>query len=158
MNTTSMSAAVSTANSASVQLDGTRRIHRLLWRFYGIRPEAVLNAGPSPETQPAVVPVATDLYRLARALQATAYDPAGGRMDYAGLAGSALFEEYRLCARRLRAFDPATLNTREARLAFWINLYNALIVEAVIAFGVKESVQEVSGFFWRAAYNIGGRR
>ena len=153
-----MSAAVSTANSAPVKLDGTRRIHRLLWRFYGIRPEAVLNAGPLPETQPVDEPVATDLYRMARALKAAAYDPAGGRVDYAALAGNALFEEYQLCTGRLRAFDPASLTTREAGLAFWINLYNALIIDAVIAFGVKESVQEVSGFFWRAAYNIGGRR
>ena len=91
-------------------------------------------------------------------MQAAAYDPASGRLDYAGLAGTALLEKYRLCAGRLRAFDPASLTTREDRLVFWINLYNALIIDAVIAFGVKESVQAVRGFFWRAAYNIGGRR
>ena len=153
-----LSASGSNAKSVPVQLDGTRWIHRLLWRFYGIQPAAVLNAGLWPEQQPAGGAVATDLYRMARAMQAAAYDPASGRLDYAGLAGTALLEKYRLCAGRLRAFDPASLTTREDRLVFWINLYNALIIDAVIAFGVKESVQAVRGFFWRAAYNIGGRR
>jgi hypothetical protein len=53
---------------------------------------------------------------------------------------------------------PASLQSREERLAFWINLYNALIIDAVISFGVQGSVQRARGFFWRAAYNIGGRR
>ncbi len=52
--------------------------------------------------------------------------------------------------------------TREERLAFWINVYNALVIDAVIAFGVEESVTEgVAGvvrFFRCAAYNVGGQR
>ena len=153
-----LSASVSAAQSKPVRLDGTRLIHRWLWRFYRIQPAAVLNAGMWSENRPAGASVATELYRLARALQAAAYDPVSGRMDYAGLAGSTLFAEYRLCTRRLQVFDPTTLTTREAKLAFWINLYNALVIDAVIAFGVKKSVQDVTGFFWRAAYNIGGWR
>lgn len=148
----------SAAQSKPVRLDGTRLIHRLLWLFYGIQPAAVLNAGLWPEKPPGGGHVASDLYRMAKVMQAAAYDPASGRVDYAGLAGSEVFEEYRLCTRRLRAFDPATLAKREDRLAFWINLYNALIIDAVIAFGVRGSVQTARGFFWRAAYNIGGWR
>ena len=152
------SAPVFAINAVPLPLHGVRWIHQLLWRAYGIRPEAVLNSGSVPEVEPDGLPVAADLYRMAKALQAAAYDPLTGRLDYSGLAGSALFAEYRLCARRLQVFDPATLPSREARLAFWINLYNALIIDAVIACGVKRSVQQIRGFFWRAAYNIGGRR
>src|SRR6266849_1542300 len=158
MNSTPALDVISTADSAPIQLDGTRWMHRLLWRYYGIQPEAILNGGAIPEMAVSGLPVAADLYRLAKALQGAAFNPTTGRLDYSGLAGSALFAEYRLCTRRLQVFDPATLPSREARLAFWINLYNALIIDAVIAFGVKQSVQEVRGFFWRAAYNVGGRR
>ena len=91
-------------------------------------------------------------------MQAAAYDPATGRLDYAGLASSTLYRDYRRCASSLAAFDPAALTTDGERLAFWINLYNALIVDAVITLGVKQSVQEIKGFFWRAAYTIGRRR
>ena len=49
-----------------------------------------------------------------------------------------------------------------ARKAFWINLYNVLILDAVIAFGVQRSVTEgwlvVLTFFRRAAYNVSGSR
>ncbi len=55
-------------------------------------------------------------------------------------------------------FDPARLHTREERLAFWINLYNALVIDGVIAFGIKRSVREDLGFFRRTAYLVGGRR
>ena len=120
------------ANPAPLRLDGTRWVHRVLWRAYGIRPEAVLNGGAIPEAGSRGLPVATDLYRMAKALLAAAYDPCTGRLEYSGLAGSTLFAEYQYCTRRLQIFDPATLPSREVRLAFWINLYNALIIDSVI--------------------------
>ncbi|MBI3286445.1 MAG: DUF547 domain-containing protein [Chloroflexi bacterium] len=58
----------------------------------------------------------------------------------------------------LAGFDPSELIDRAERLAFWINLYNALVIHAVIAYGVKESIREVAGFFWRAAYRLGNQR
>jgi Protein of unknown function, DUF547 len=65
---------------------------------------------------------------------------------------------YRSVSQELAAFDPGTLRTREQRLAFWINVYNALAVDAVIAFAVQESIREQPGFFRRAAYEVGGQR
>lgn len=135
-----------------------RLIHRLILLRYGIPPNFVLNAGPEPGGTMTLEPVAADLRRLVNALKAEAYDAERGRVDYARLRASPTYGEYCLCARRLQSFDPAVLDSREERLAFWINLYNALIVDAVIQFGVKRSVNDVPGFFWRAAYNIGGQR
>lgn len=103
-------------------------------------------------------PVAADLRRIVNALKAEAYDSQQGRVDYAHLCASPTYAEYCQCARRLQSFDPGMLGSREERLAFWINLYNALIVDAVIQFEVKHSVNETPGFFWRAAYDIGGQR
>lgn len=103
-------------------------------------------------------PVATDMRRIVNALKAEAFDTQRGRVDYARLCASPTYAEYCLCARRLQSFDPGTLDSRSERLAFWINLYNALTVDAVIQFEVKRSVNEMPGFFWRAAYDIGGYR
>jgi hypothetical protein len=47
-------------------------------------------------------------------------------------------------------------------MAFWINLYNVLVIDAVIAFGVHHSVAEGRlgrlAFFRRAAYHLAGRQ
>jgi hypothetical protein len=135
-----------------------RLIHRLVLLRYGIPKSFVLNSGPEPDGTMAAQPVAADMRRIVNALKGEAYDTARGRVDYARLCLSPTYAEYCQCARRLQSFDPAALGSREERLAFWINLYNALVVDAVIQFEVKRSVNEVSGFFWRAAYNIGGQR
>jgi hypothetical protein len=158
MTNAALSAPLTPTGVGPLNTDHTRLIHRLLWRLYGIQPGAVLNGGAPVGPPSSGAPLAAELHRLAKALRATAYEAATGRMDYASLAGSALLSEYRRCAQRLAAFDPAALTTTAERLAFWINLYNALTIDAVITLGVRQSVQEIKGFFWRAAYNIGGRR
>jgi hypothetical protein len=135
-----------------------RFIHRLILLRHGIPPDFVLNAQSEPGGAMASEPVATDMRRIVNALKAEAYDTARGRVDYARLCASPTYAEYCRCARRLQSFDPETLGSRAERLAFWINLYNALIVDAVIQFGVKCSVNEAPGFFWRAAYDIGRHR
>ena len=135
-----------------------RLIHRLTLLRYGIPPDFVLNSGPEPDSTIALEPMAADMRRIVNALKAEAYDAERGRVDYARLCASPTYAEYCQCARRLQSFDPSALGSRQERLAFWINLYNALIVDAVIQFKVKRSVNEAPGFFWRAAYNIGGRR
>ena len=43
------------------------------------------------------------------------------------------------------------LVTRHARLAFWINTYNALVADGITALGARRSVWEVPDFFARAA-------
>jgi hypothetical protein len=62
----------------------------------------------------------------------------------------------------LRSFDPALLASDAERMAFWINLYHVLVMDAVISFGVKRSVAEgwlgLMAFFRKAAYNVGGHR
>jgi hypothetical protein len=81
-----------------------------------------------------------------------------GQVDYDKLAGSAEYTHYQSLAASLKDFDPASLKVREEQLAFWINLYNALILDAVIQFQVKGSISSSLWLFRRAAYNIGGMR
>lgn len=87
----------------------------------------------------------------------------GYSVDYSRLRSSNVYTTYHhTFTQQLRIFNPDSLHTREQQLAFWINLYNALIIDAVIAFDVQTSVTEgvlgVARFLRRAAYEIGGHR
>jgi hypothetical protein len=99
--------------------------------------------------------IAADLKRAIQKL-----DTSGAQVDYAHVRASPGYADYRTQVAALRVFDLASLPTRADRIAFWLNLYNALVIDAVIAFGVQRSVTERQGgigFFLRAAYNIGGQ-
>ena len=135
-----------------------RLIHRLILKRYGIPPDSVLNRGSSPLVSAGSKEIATDLRRVIGTLKVEGFDEAVRRVDYGRLRLSPTYAEYQECAARLRTFDPASLVDEQDRLAFWINLYNSLIIDAVIRFGIRRSVRELPGFFWRAAYNIGGMR
>jgi hypothetical protein len=124
-----------------------------LLRFLHARVDetAVLNddAGPTdprPDLAAALLPAA-------RALVA-----GGGTVAYAALAGSEPLRRYRALTGALATFDPATLAGDAARTAFWLNVYNALVIDGVISYGVRGSIRETPGFFRRAAYRVGGRR
>jgi hypothetical protein len=80
----------------------------------------------------------------------------GKHVDYDGLRDSEAFGEYFALAASLDGFDLDALDTQNARLAFWINLYNALVLHSVLESGVEESVREQDGFFDRYAYVVGG--
>lgn len=125
------------------------------WR-YNIDGENVLNNGsPLAKKEPSGV---QELKQAINAIKAQAFNTSNGRVDYSALSSSEAYRDYRQATRGLRTFDPLTLETRRNRLAFWINLYNALVIDAVIAFDIKKSVNELPGFFWKAAYNINGYR
>lgn len=124
--------------------------------FLRVDSGATLNTGrPALESSD---DIGRELYRAVQAMKDEAYDPECACFDYARLCQSDCYQQYRACTARLIAFDPARLGTRGERLAFWINLYNALLIDGVIAFDIKKSVREDLGFFRRAAYLVGGRR
>jgi len=84
------------------------------------------------------------------------FDLERGGVDYEGLKDSDAFQEYKAATRGLVSFDPGKLTTREARLAFWINLYNALVVHGILELDIRKSVKEVRSFFQILCYNVGG--
>ena len=81
-----------------------------------------------------------------------------GRVDYQNLAISADFAEFRELANELRGFDLSSLRCDNERKAFWINIYNVLLIHGLIAYGARHSAKEVRGVFNRCAYIIGGLR
>ena len=94
------------------------------------------------------------LRRAANRLVAEFVD--GKRVDYAGLGASQAFSQYRALTQELPSFDLGTLDTPPKQLEFWINLYNALVMDAVLASDVQSSVREKSHFFDQYAYDVGG--
>lgn len=79
-----------------------------------------------------------------------------GTVDYPSIERSEAYGEYRKIAAGLRKFDLNILQNHSERLAFWINLYNTIVVDGIIAVGIRKSVKEVTGFFSRLHYVIGG--
>jgi Protein of unknown function, DUF547 len=59
-------------------------------------------------------------------------------------------------ARRLRGVDPAAIDGDGARLAFWINLYNALLLHRLCLRPIRGSVLRQPRLFSTAAYAVGG--
>jgi len=115
----------------------------------------VLNDGEDQPDTPSVE-LGQELMRCIRRLRDQFFDTRRGRVDYEGLKESAEYRQYRLITNGLRTFDPSQLLGRKEKIAFWTNLYNAIVVDAIVHFGIKQSVKEVPAFFSWAIYDIGG--
>ncbi|GKV03734.1 hypothetical protein SLEP1_g15985 [Rubroshorea leprosula] len=72
-------------------------------------------------------------------------------LEYAAMA----LKRFRLLVEQLARVDPSHLSCNE-KLAFWINLYNALIMHAYLAYGVPRSDIKLFSLMQKAAYTVGG--
>ncbi|KAK6237534.1 hypothetical protein QUC31_003003 [Theobroma cacao] len=66
-----------------------------------------------------------------------------------------LLQNFRSLICRLEEVDPSKLK-HEEKLAFWINIHNALVMHAFLAYGVPQNNMKRFFLLLRAAYNIGG--
>jgi hypothetical protein len=89
-------------------------------------------------------------------LQAQFFDLEAGRVNYRAMKGSPGYEAYLQKAGLLRSYDLSQLKERQEKLAFWINLYNTMVIHGVIDWDIRESVKEKRGFFTCLKYDIGG--
>jgi hypothetical protein len=78
-----------------------------------------------------------------------------GQVDYDKLRTSPTFKDLEETSRLLQAVDADALADDDARIAFWINVYNVLAIHGVIALGIQESVMELPSFFGVVAYGVG---
>jgi hypothetical protein len=83
------------------------------------------------------------------------YDRARHAFDYPRFAESPEFDELRVAARALADFDCAGLRIG-LRLAFWLNVYNGLVLHAVVARRALSGVRTVGDFFTASQYMVGG--
>lgn len=127
----------------------------------GHRAPVILNAdgppveGPSESSPPEHL--AALLKRSMDLLRVEFFDTAAGRVRYEAMPGSAAFAAYCGMAVALRGFPLASLRSDPDRLAFWINMYNALVIHGIIALGLRQSVWEAGPFFRRVRYLVGGQ-
>ncbi len=132
-----------------------RSANRIADRVFGIRPDHLLNPNPA---QPGLESPARNLRELANAMRVEAISAETGEVDYSKLTeseSSLLFREF---TRALPACTKLDLGDRSSQIAFWINLYNALILHGVIQYQIRGSMLSDLGFFRRVAYNVGGMR
>ncbi|XP_071724877.1 uncharacterized protein [Rutidosis leptorrhynchoides] len=73
------------------------------------------------------------------------------QIDYA----SGALRRFRSLVEQLAKVNPIHLSCNE-KLAFWINLYNALIMHAYLAYGVPKSDLKLFSLMQKAAYTVGG--
>lgn len=65
------------------------------------------------------------------------------------------FKRFRLLVEQLARVNLSCMSCIE-RMAFWINLYNALIMHAYLAYGVPTSDIKLFSLMQKAAYTVGG--
>ncbi|XVE53801.1 hypothetical protein DITRI_Ditri03aG0031400 [Diplodiscus trichospermus] len=121
-------------------------------------------------------PISASLLRSP--LGGTVYDPYGvsGKVDWTSSIGiystavevswlaagkkelkyaSMALKRFRLLVEQLASVDLSQMSYNE-KLAFWINLYNALIMHAYLAYGVPRGDVNLFSLMQKAAYTVGG--
>ncbi|KAF0904563.1 hypothetical protein E2562_035457 [Oryza meyeriana var. granulata] len=69
---------------------------------------------------------------------------------------SEALKNFRTLVEQLSKVDPTCMNCDE-RLAFWINLYNTLIMHAYLAYGVPENDIKLFSLMQKACYMVSGQ-
>jgi hypothetical protein len=115
----------------------------------------ILNNGQVPAMREGI-DIAAKLRDEMNRLKGEFYDIEQGKVDYRAMRSSEAYRDYVTNSALLQALDPLELSTREQKLAFWINIYNTLVIHGIIELNIKESVREVPRFFTRFAYSING--
>ncbi|XP_059635344.1 uncharacterized protein LOC132277508 [Cornus florida] len=65
-----------------------------------------------------------------------------------------MLQDFRSLVKSLEKIDPRKMK-REEKLVFWINIHNALVMHAYLAYGTHSHARSTS--ILKAAYNIGGQ-
>ncbi|XP_046565783.1 uncharacterized protein LOC124274466 [Haliotis rubra] len=79
----------------------------------------------------------------------------GRKVNYAGIGGSSEFERYTKLTKELLRVQIVDA-TREEKLAFFVNVYNALVIHANIVKGPATNLWQRYKFFNTVKYMIGG--
>jgi hypothetical protein len=116
----------------------------------------VLNAGGPMAAALPLGALGAELRARIATIVARHADPATGCLDYRALRATADFRAFADATRVLRAGRPGHLASPAEQIAFWVNLYNALVLHGIVALDIRQSVGEVHEFFFRVQYDVGG--
>lgn len=99
--------------------------------------------------------VVEDVRRRVSALYDDFLSADGRAFDYRGAAESAEFKAFVDVTRELQRVNLNALN-RDQRTAFFINLYNALVIHGTCVFGAPKTTLERLDFFSKTSYDVAG--
>lgn len=120
------------------------------WVFFQ---KILLNRGePTEEIPPQEM--AARLKSTMNTMRGAFFDP-DGRVAYEGMQRSAIYEDFLKLSNNLKNMNLGGLTRGQEKNAFWINLYNVIVIHGVIALGIRDSIKEVWNFFRRVRYQIG---
>lgn len=88
-------------------------------------------------------------------LRGAFFDTTKGRVAYERMRASQAYHEYLELSYTLKKMDFDALKTDRGKTAFWVNLYNVIVIHGVIELDIKDSVREVRNFFRRIRYRVG---
>jgi hypothetical protein len=142
-----------TGSNLSPALVGTA--NRIIDLVLGIDAREILNPGP---VQHGLENPAQMLREIANGMRIEAIQAETLEVNYASLAESKSYARFKDFTRALPHCTKEDLGDLSQQTAFWINLYNALILHGVIHYGVSGSMLKDLGFFRRVAYDVGGMR
>jgi hypothetical protein len=133
--------------------------HSFNWLKLGksrkLKETLVLNQGGGDQVPPST-DVACNLMATMGDLKERFYNLNRGLVDYEAMKNSPEYRSmYQEMSTKLQNFDLEKLSSLEEKLAFWINLYNTIVVHGIVELGVASSVREISNFFSHIAYRIG---
>ncbi|CAK8672326.1 uncharacterized protein LOC143466002 isoform X2 [Clavelina lepadiformis] len=129
---------------------------KTLYRFMQDWPSNALNAGLAAYKS---ITLASELSILIRKsilkLYGSYLSNDGKMVDYTGLGQSPEFEDYVQLSAQLQRVQAETLSRGE-KLAFFINIYNALVIHGNVKIGFPNTTWQRYKFFNDAKYIIGG--
>jgi hypothetical protein len=98
--------------------------------------------------------IAAYLKNSMNVLRGAFFDTEKGRVAYERMKKSQAYADYLELSYTLKNMDLSELRTAREQIAFWVNLYNVIIVHGVVELGIRDSVKEVRNVFKRIQYQI----
>ncbi len=97
-----------------------------------------------------------DLKETMNIMRGGFFDRERGRVAYEDIRYADIYKKYVQLSFSLQDFDLGSLASEQEKTAFWINLYNVLVIHGVIELSIRDSVNEVRHFFRRIRYMVDG--
>lgn len=128
----------------------------LFYRFIEDEPVFALNGSELNSCRArSATEVGEELRRLLLDLYSEFLSKDGKYVDYSGIKSSESYKTYVYKTWELQRLDMSDL-TREEKLAFWINIYNSLVIHATVEVGRPKTNWQRLKFFSTNVYMIGG--
>ena len=85
------------------------------------------------------------------------FDARDNRMNYQGLAVSEEYKHLFRVVRSLPTFSLMKVEGRVEQLAFWLNIYNTLVINIIVEERMEDGPMTLEGFYNSHRYNIDGK-